>query len=67
MITMDEFLTVKEVATELRVSEETVKRMLRRKELPGRKVSNVWRIPVDRYKEWKNQQSDLSEGPALES
>lgn len=55
MITMEEFLTVKEVATELRVSVETVKRMCRRDELPAIKVSGQWRIYKDRYEERKQR------------
>ena len=48
----EEFLTVEEVAKRLRLSEETVKRLLRKKELPGSKIGGSWRISkqqFDRY------------------
>lgn len=54
MITMG-FLTVKEVATELRLSEETVKRLLRKHEMPGHKFGNEWRIDRTEFEEWKTQ------------
>ncbi len=41
---MEELLTVEEVASKLKVSEETVKRLLRQKQLPGYKISGQWRI-----------------------
>jgi len=53
VITMsDKLLTVKEVAQQLQVSEEAVRRLLRTKEMRGSLVSNVWRIRqeyVDEY------------------
>ena len=42
MVVMEEFLTAKEVAKKLRLSVETVKKMLRDGELPGRKVGRKW-------------------------
>jgi excisionase family DNA binding protein len=46
-------LTVKDVATELAVNPETVKRMLQSGRLPGYKVGRLWRTTreaVDRFK-----------------
>ncbi len=57
LIVMD-YLTVEEVATELRYSIETVKRMLRKNELPGYKLGNEWRIDKDEYDEWKKQRKN---------
>lgn len=57
MIVMD-YLTVEEVATELRYSVATVKRMLRRNELPGYKFGNEWRIDKTEYEEWKKQRKN---------
>lgn len=54
LIVMD-FLTVEEVATELRLSVETVKRMLRNDDMPGYKVGREWRIDKTEYAEWKRQ------------
>lgn len=47
-------LTVKDVATELAVNPETVKRMLQSGRIPGYKVGRLWRMTreaVDRYKQ----------------
>lgn len=40
----EEFMTVEEVAQLLRMSEETVKRLLRGKQLVGYKIGGAWRI-----------------------
>lgn len=55
MITMEEILTAQEVATELKTSVETVKRLLRKDEMPGFKVGNEWRIYRAEFEEWKKQ------------
>jgi len=45
MITMEEeFLTVREISERLRIDEETIKRMLRKGQMPGYKIGGVWRI-----------------------
>jgi putative molybdopterin biosynthesis protein len=44
MTVMDRYLTVEEVAQELKVSKDTIWRMLNRKELVGFKVAGVWRV-----------------------
>jgi excisionase family DNA binding protein len=40
----DELLTVREVAAYLRISEQTIRDMLSRKELPGTKFGKAWRV-----------------------
>lgn len=42
--TEDQYMTVEQVATRLQVSRETVIRLLKRKQLRGKKVGHVWRI-----------------------
>lgn len=46
------FLTVKEVATYLRLSEITVYRLAESKNLPGRKHGKQWRFPKSEIEEW---------------
>lgn len=41
---MEKLLTVKEVADRLQLSVETVKKMLRSGEIPGRKYGRQWRV-----------------------
>jgi|GraSoiStandDraft_57_1057295.scaffolds.fasta_scaffold1061706_1 excisionase family DNA binding protein len=43
-VTEEVYLTAEEVATKLRLSPETVMRLLRQKKLPGFKVGGTWRI-----------------------
>jgi excisionase family DNA binding protein len=45
-------LTVKEVATLLRVDEKTVYRLVRRRDLPGFKVAGSWRFKRDDIDSW---------------
>ncbi len=45
----EELYTVKEVAKRLRLSEETVKRLLRKKEIPGSKFGGSWRIDKQQF------------------
>lgn len=40
----DVYLTAEEVARKVRMSPETVMRLLRQKKLPGFKVGGTWRI-----------------------
>jgi excisionase family DNA binding protein len=51
-VTEEVYLTAEEVATKLRLSPETVMRLLRQKKLPGFKVGGTWRISqkdLERY------------------
>lgn len=67
MITMeDQILTAQEVATELRTSVETVKRLLRKDEMPGFKVGNEWRVYRSEFEEWKKTSRNRYK-PAQES
>lgn len=49
-----DLLTVREVACELNLTEETVRRMIRRAELPAAKIASRYRVPrrwLDRWLE----------------
>ncbi len=50
MLDMATYYTVEEVAKELRVSVETVRRYIKRKELTAISVGGVYRIPVEDFK-----------------
>lgn len=58
---MQNLLTVKEVAALLRVSAQTLYKMLDNGEIPAVKVGSQWRFDRDRIREWLQQHS--SEGP----
>lgn len=49
-------LTVKEVATLLRVDEKTVYRLVKKRELPGFKVAGAWRFKRDDMESWIEKQ-----------
>lgn len=57
---MQNLLTVKEVAALLRVSAQTLYKMLDNGEIPAVKVGSQWRFDRDRIREWLQQRS--SEG-----
>lgn len=44
---MSKLLTVREAAQVLRIGEETVRRLLKKRKLTGRKVGKQWRISDD--------------------
>lgn len=56
MIVMDEYLTVEEVSKELKVSRETILRLLRQRKLIGFKVSGVWRVTRDDLRQYVDTQ-----------
>jgi len=60
-IMMEEFLTVEEIATKLKLSEETVKRMLRQKMLPGYKISGSWRVVRQDLEDFLASQKNIQE------
>ena len=41
---MEKLLTVEDVASILQVTEETVKRFLRKEEMKGHKIGRLWRV-----------------------
>jgi len=49
-------LTVKEVATLLRVDEKTVYRLAKKRELPGFKVAGAWRFKREDIESWIEKQ-----------
>lgn len=57
---MQNLLTVKEVAALLRVSAQTLYKMLDNGEIPAVKVGSQWRFDRDRIRDWLQQRS--SEG-----
>lgn len=54
---MQNLLTVKEVAALLRVSAQTLYKMLEQGEIPAVKVGSQWRFDRDRIREWLLQRS----------
>jgi len=66
-MTSEQLLTVKEVAQQLQMSEEAVRRLLRSKQIRGYFVSNTWRTKqefIDEYLERQlntNQQNTQTE------
>jgi excisionase family DNA binding protein len=56
---MEDLLTVEDVANKLNVSEETIKRMLRQKQLPGYKISGQWRISQEDLLKYLAKQKNI--------
>jgi excisionase family DNA binding protein len=52
-------LTIKEAAEVLRVNPRTVKSMIRRSELPARKVGSRWRISESGLAKWLEGRNGL--------
>lgn len=50
-------MTVKEVAALLRVSPQTLYKMLEQRSIPAVKVGSQWRFDRDQIKEWIRKQS----------
>ena len=57
----EEILTVKEVASLLKVKTRTIYRMLKQQQIPAFKVRNQWRFKRSAIMEWINKQSMLKE------
>jgi len=55
------FLTPDEVAAQLRVSPEAIRRLLRRRELPAIRVGRAWRVEEGEFHRWVNRR--LSQMP----
>jgi excisionase family DNA binding protein len=49
---MDEVLTVREVATLLKINEKTAYKLAARGEIPGFKVGGSWRFEKAQLEEW---------------
>lgn len=52
MPVMEKYLTVEEVAKELRVSVDTVRRLIKDRELTAHKVRGIYRIAADEYQRY---------------
>jgi excisionase family DNA binding protein len=57
-------MTPMDAAIELQLSLETVRIMLRKKELPGRKIGNLWRIRTDEFEEYLKNSNPGQNGAA---
>jgi len=49
---MDDLLTVKEMAQKLKLSSQTLYKMVRQGEIPGVKVGNQWRFDTAQVQTW---------------
>jgi excisionase family DNA binding protein len=56
MTVMDKFLTVEEVSKELKVSMDTIWRLIRNKKLPAYKVAGSYRIASEDLKRYLDTQ-----------
>lgn len=56
----DEFVTIEELATLLKVSPRTLQRVIQRREMPAIRVGRQWRFRREWVKEWlqKNTVND---------
>lgn len=52
MNTEDKYLTSKEVAELLNISDYTIKRFAREKRIPARKIGRQWRFSKQEIEEW---------------
>ncbi len=59
-------MTVKEVATLLRVSPQTLYKMLEQGVIPAAKVGSQWRFDRDQIREWLRVQTSASNGNAAQ-
>ncbi|PAE45731.1 hypothetical protein CHH95_21905 [Bacillus licheniformis] len=50
------FMTVKQIADILKVSEKTVRNMLNNEEIKGFKVGREWRITPENFEKYLNKQ-----------
>jgi excisionase family DNA binding protein len=56
----DEILTIKEVASYLKVNDRTVYRLASSQKIPAFKVGNAWRFKRKDLEEWINNQQNNS-------
>jgi len=57
---MEEYLTVEEVSKELRVSTDTIFKLLKQKKLVGYKILGVWRIKRDDLNRYLEQHKNIN-------
>ena len=53
---VENLMTVKEVATMLRVSPQTLYKMLEQRNIPAVKIGNQWRFDPDQIRDWIREQ-----------
>jgi len=58
----DTVITIKEVASYLKVNERTVYRLAIARRIPAFKVGNVWRFKQSDIDEWINAQANQGKG-----
>lgn len=59
---MDDLLTVKEMASKLRLSSQTLYKMVRHGEIPGVKVGNQWRFDPVQVHTWLTDKNTPTSG-----
>jgi excisionase family DNA binding protein len=63
----ENLMTVKEVAALLRVSPQTLYKMLEQRSIPAVKVGSQWRFDRDQIREWIRKQSGAVEPESHEA
>ncbi len=58
MIIMEEYISPEEVAQKAHLHVDTVKRLLRRGEMPGYKIGNQWRIKLSELDAWLQERKN---------
>jgi len=58
---MDEYLTAEEIAQMLKISYDTVARLLREKKMPGYKIYGSWRINRADFVAWLADQKNIQD------
>lgn len=59
---MDKLLTIAEVSELLRLTPQTIYKMIKSSSLPAVRVGSQWRIPEERIHEWIRNQSQTPVG-----
>lgn len=54
------WMTIDEIATYLRVSKETIYKMVQRNQIPGSKLGGQWRFNRATVDDWLQSQSNIS-------
>jgi excisionase family DNA binding protein len=62
-MSLDRLLTVKEVAALLRVSSQTLYKMLEQGRIPALRVGNQWRFERQKVQEWLEKGGAASDEP----